>query len=89
MQGIPSTCPGTFSYSIKLQTDSPQKTRDSNATCDDSTCEVDVNRDAQRIKLTVHHNGFLLVEDSVYVPAVGESEFFPAIDLSFLMDCHR
>lgn len=43
--------------------------------CSRSTCAVDLNGDAHRINLTVFHNEALLAEDSVYVPAIGESEF--------------
>ena len=43
--------------------------------CGNSTCAVDVNQDAHRLNLTVFHNEAFLVEDSVYVPAIGESEF--------------
>uniref|UniRef100_A0A8C4IDC9 Fibronectin type-III domain-containing protein n=1 Tax=Dicentrarchus labrax TaxID=13489 RepID=A0A8C4IDC9_DICLA len=38
--------------------------------CDNSIC--DVNQDAHRINLKVFHNKSLFVEDSVYVPAIGE-----------------
>lgn len=71
--GIPPTCPGIFNYTIKLQTDSLQGTQNWNTVCGDTFCEADVNQDAHRIYLTVLHNGFLLVENSVYVPAIGET----------------
>lgn len=40
--------------------------------CGNSIC--DVNQDAHRINLTVFRNETVFVEDSVYVPAIGESE---------------
>lgn len=41
--------------------------------CENAIC--DMNRDAHRIKMTVFHNETMFVEHSVYVPAIGESEF--------------
>lgn len=72
---IPSTCQDTFTYAIK-QTPYKEHMLGVNYTdtlCGNSTCVVDVNRDAHRLNLTVFHNEALLMEDSVYVPAVGES----------------
>lgn len=42
--------------------------------CGNSTCDMFVDEDAHRINLTVVYDDVLLAEDSVYVPAVGESE---------------
>lgn len=75
LQEIPSTCQGTFSYTIKTYEEHMTGKNDTVALCGNSTCEVDVNQDAHRIKLTVFRNEILLVEESVYVPATGESEF--------------
>ncbi|XP_031717690.1 interleukin-31 receptor subunit alpha-like [Anarrhichthys ocellatus] len=72
---IPSTCQDTFTYTIKV-TPSKEAMVGVNYTdtlCDNSTCDVYVNQDAHRIQLAVLYNEALLVEDSVYVPAVGES----------------
>ncbi|XP_044024261.1 interleukin-31 receptor subunit alpha-like isoform X2 [Siniperca chuatsi] len=72
---IPSACQGTFTYTIK-QTPYKEHVTGVNYTdslCGNSTCDVDVNQDAHRINLTVFDNEALLVEDSVYVPAIGES----------------
>lgn len=76
-QEIPSTCQGTFSYTIQ-QTPYPEGTTGVNNKdhiCGNSTCDVYVNQDAHRLHLTVFDNEHLLGEDSVYVPAIGESEF--------------
>ncbi|XP_062293274.1 interleukin-31 receptor subunit alpha-like [Scomber scombrus] len=64
---IPSTCQGTFTYTIKLGVNH------TDTLCGNSTCDVDVNQDAYRLNLTVFHNEALLEEESVYVPAIGES----------------
>lgn len=75
MQEIPPTCQGTFNYTIEdipLRKGAKQRT----LTCGTSTCDFNVTQDAHRINLTVLHNGNLLVEDSVYVPAIGESECY-------------
>ncbi|XP_038583795.1 interleukin-31 receptor subunit alpha-like [Micropterus salmoides] len=72
---IPSTCQGTFSYTIQ-QTPYPEGTTGVNNKdhiCGNSTCDVYVNQDAHRLHLTVFDNEHLLGEDSVYVPAIGES----------------
>lgn len=42
--------------------------------CGKSTSDVDVTQDAHRINLIVLEKETLLAEDSVYVPATGESE---------------
>lgn len=68
-QGIPSTCEGTFVYAVK------QTTGVNSTLCGNTTCDVDVNQDAQRINLTVFHDGAVLVEESAYIPAAGESTF--------------
>lgn len=72
---IPSTCQGTFTHIVK-QTSYKEHMRGVNYAdilCGNSTCVVDVNQDAHRLNLTVFHNEALLAEDSVYVPAIGES----------------
>lgn len=70
---IPSTCQGTFTYAVES---TPYKEHTMGVNCTlrgKLTCDVDVSRDAHRINLTVFHDGSLFVEDSVYVPAIGES----------------
>ncbi|TNN52388.1 Interleukin-31 receptor subunit alpha [Liparis tanakae] len=72
---IPSTCRGSFTYTVK-QTPYKEHVMGVNYTdtlCGSSTCGVYVNQDAHRIKLTVLHRGAVLLQDSVYVPAIGES----------------
>lgn len=66
-QEIPSTCQGTFTYTIKVN--------HTDTLCGNTTCDIDVNQDTYRLNLTVFHNEVLLAEESVYVPAIGESEF--------------
>lgn len=71
---IASTCPDIFT-SIKA---APIQERAVGAdrkegSCGSSTCDVYVNQDAHRIILAVLRDETLLVEDSVYVPAIGES----------------
>ncbi|XP_068433438.1 interleukin-6 receptor subunit beta-like [Clinocottus analis] len=72
---IPSTCRGTFTYTVKqtLYEENLMEVNDTDILCGSSTCVVYVNQDAHRVQLTVLHNGALLVVDSVYVPAEGES----------------
>lgn len=72
MQEIPSTCQDNFTYRISQ---TPYKERGSymDTLCENAIC--DMNQDAHRIKMTVCHNETMFVEDSVYVPAIGESEF--------------
>lgn len=76
-QEIPSTCQGTFTYTIKQipYKDHVLGVNHTDTLCVNSTCDVDVNQDAHRLNVTVFHNDILLAEDSVYVPAIGESEF--------------
>nr|XP_020459565.1 interleukin-6 receptor subunit beta-like [Monopterus albus] len=72
---IPSTCQGTFTYTIQ-QTPYKNYMTGANSTgslCYSSPCDIDVNQDAHRINLTVFHGEILLTEDSVYVPATVES----------------
>lgn len=77
-QEIPSSCQETFTYTIKQ---TPYKdlmtgVNHTDTLCGSSMCDVDVNQEAHRINLTAFHNESLsLVEDSVYVPAIDESEF--------------
>ncbi|XP_037304975.2 interleukin-31 receptor subunit alpha-like [Pungitius pungitius] len=68
---FPSTCRDTFT-SIK-KAPNKEGADHEEASCATSTCDVYVNRDAHRIILTLLQNKTLLVEDSVYVPAIGES----------------
>ncbi|XP_070843562.1 interleukin-31 receptor subunit alpha-like [Chaetodon trifascialis] len=72
---IPSTCQDPFTFMI---TQTPLKehmagVNHTDTSCANSVCDVDVNQDARRINLKIFHDDFLCVEDSVYVPAVGES----------------
>lgn len=71
-QEIPSTCQDTFTYTIK-QTPYKDQGYYANTSCRNSICNM--NQDAHRIYLTVFHDKTPFVEDSVYVPAIGESEF--------------
>lgn len=73
--GIPSTCQGTFTYAIKPIPYKEQVTgiNYTDTLCSNSTCDVHVSRDAHRIHLTVYHDETWIAEDSVYVPATGES----------------
>ncbi|XP_030261833.1 interleukin-31 receptor subunit alpha-like isoform X2 [Sparus aurata] len=70
---IPPTCQDTFNFTIK-QTPYKENTTGVNymATLCDSSIS-DVNEDAHTITLEVFHKDSLFAEDSVYVPAVGES----------------
>ncbi|XP_026173833.1 interleukin-31 receptor subunit alpha-like isoform X1 [Mastacembelus armatus] len=72
---IPSTCQGTFTYTIKhpLCNDCMTGVNGLPAQCGNSACEVFVNQDAHRINLTVFQNEILLAEESVHVPAIGDS----------------
>ncbi|XP_042359692.1 interleukin-6 receptor subunit beta-like isoform X2 [Plectropomus leopardus] len=72
---IPSGCEETFTYKI-TQTPYKENKKGVNNTetlCGKSTCDIDVNQDAHRMTLTLSHEDALFVEDSVYVPAIGES----------------
>ncbi|KAM8831322.1 interleukin-31 receptor subunit alpha-like isoform 2-T2 [Spinachia spinachia] len=71
---IPSTCRDTFT-SIKTAPDGERTlgVDYKEASCGRSTCDVYVKRGAHRIVLAVLQNETMLVEDSVYVPAIGES----------------
>uniref|UniRef100_A0A8D2ZIV4 Fibronectin type-III domain-containing protein n=1 Tax=Scophthalmus maximus TaxID=52904 RepID=A0A8D2ZIV4_SCOMX len=73
--GIPSTCQGTFTYAIKPIPYKEQVTgiNYTDTLCSNSTCDVHVSQDAHRIHLTVYHDETWIAEDSVYVPATGES----------------
>ncbi|XP_069564641.1 interleukin-6 receptor subunit beta-like isoform X1 [Brachyistius frenatus] len=74
-KGIPSTCEDTLTYTITQAPYKEQMTgvNSTNIPYGNSTYNVEVNQDAHRINLTLFHNEVLLKEDSVYVPAVGES----------------
>ncbi|XP_068610205.1 interleukin-6 receptor subunit beta-like [Brachionichthys hirsutus] len=70
---IPAECPDTFTYTIK-QTPCAEDAAAGNGTtslCGRSVCEV--NPEAHRIDLAVFQSDVLFAEDSVYVPAAGES----------------
>ncbi|XP_041814733.1 interleukin-31 receptor subunit alpha-like [Chelmon rostratus] len=72
---IPSTCQDTFTYTVR-QTPYREHVTGGNHTdtlCGSSVCDIDVNQDAHRINLRIFHDDFLFVEDSVYVPSIGES----------------
>lgn len=71
-QRAPSTCQETLSYTIK-QTPYEKGGSHKDTSCENSTCEM--NQDAHRIHLTVLHDETVFAEESVYVPAIGESEF--------------
>ncbi|XP_029965355.1 interleukin-31 receptor subunit alpha-like [Salarias fasciatus] len=73
---IPAACPGRFTYEInQISLDQEHAVQGSQiyTSRGNSTCDVTVNRDARRINLTVFRDEVPLAEDSVYVPAVGES----------------
>lgn len=69
-QRVPSTCQETFSYTINQ---TPYNKQGNPTLCENSTCEM--NQDAHRIHLTVLRDETVFAEESVYVPAIGESEF--------------
>lgn len=69
-QAIPTTCRDTLTYAV---TKTRYREQGNDASCGNSTC--DVSRDAHRINLRVSREGTLFAEDSVHVPATGESEF--------------
>nr|XP_046229269.1 interleukin-6 receptor subunit beta-like [Scatophagus argus] len=70
---IPSECQDTFTFALKQTPYKEHMTgvEHTVALCDSSVC--DVNQDAHRINLTVFQNEVLFLEDSVHVPAIGES----------------
>lgn len=68
---IPSTCQDSFTYAVKQTPDEEHMTGANYTLCSSSVC--DMNQNAHRIKLTVFEKELLFVEDSVYVPAIGES----------------
>ncbi|XP_054617660.1 interleukin-6 receptor subunit beta-like isoform X2 [Dunckerocampus dactyliophorus] len=72
---IPSTCQGAFLYSIHLTANEHHGIEIDyvHTLCGSSPFQISVNEDAHRLKLKVYHNDALLAEDSVYVPAVGET----------------
>ncbi|XP_019745252.1 interleukin-6 receptor subunit beta-like [Hippocampus comes] len=72
---IPSACQGTFTYLIQQSLDKDNGTQvdDSPTLCWNSTCTIIVNEDAYRVRLVVFDKDTYLAEDSVYVPAVGET----------------
>nr|XP_057913627.1 interleukin-31 receptor subunit alpha-like isoform X2 [Doryrhamphus excisus] len=84
---IPSTCQGAFMYSIHLTANKHVIDIDYGHTvCGNSTCRIHVDEEAHRLKLKVHHNEALLAQDSVYVPAVGES--LPHVANMQTSSCH-
>lgn len=68
---VPSTCEETFTYVIK-QTPYKEQKMGVNQ-CGRSPCDVYVSQDAHRISLNLFNKDALFMEESVYVPAVGES----------------
>ncbi|XP_061609538.1 interleukin-6 receptor subunit beta-like isoform X1 [Phyllopteryx taeniolatus] len=72
---IPSACQGTFTYFIRqtVYKDRGIQGDYSRTLCGNSTCTINVNEEAHKVKLRVFHNDAVLAEDSVYVPAVGET----------------
>ncbi|KAM9354150.1 interleukin-6 receptor subunit beta-like [Pholidichthys leucotaenia] len=71
--GIPSTCEGTFNYTIKQIPIQNHKTEINDHSCGNTTCDITMDADVYRLNLTVFHNETPLVEESVYVPAAGEN----------------
>lgn len=65
----PSACPDTLTYTVKH---APYQERGARAgvLCENSICEISPS--AHTISLTVFRNETVFVEESVYVPAVGE-----------------
>ncbi|XP_061667935.1 interleukin-6 receptor subunit beta-like isoform X2 [Syngnathoides biaculeatus] len=72
---IPSACRGTFTYFIQKAVYKGHEVQGDygRTLCGNSTCTIRVNEEAHRVKLRVFHDEVLLAEDSVYVPAVGET----------------
>ncbi|KAM4600638.1 interleukin-31 receptor subunit alpha-like isoform 2-T2 [Polymixia lowei] len=75
---IPSSCKGEFYYTIdvtpyKKYTPLVDENYHTDAFCNASACDVNVGPDAHSITLTVLHNGNPLGNESIYVPAFGES----------------
>ncbi|XP_076011052.1 interleukin-6 receptor subunit beta-like isoform X2 [Genypterus blacodes] len=69
---IPPACRGSFSYTIEALP-LGKGGKHGILTCSAPTCDFNVTQDAHTIILTVFHNGVQLVEDSVYIPAIGEN----------------
>ncbi|XP_008282578.1 interleukin-6 receptor subunit beta-like [Stegastes partitus] len=70
---IPSACQGTFKYTVTQMPYKEHMNSMNYTSCGNSTCDVDVDQDAQRLILTVFHDEVFLAKESVYVPAIGES----------------
>lgn len=51
--------------------------------CGSSPCQVEVDQNSHRINLIVSRNDAVYAEDSVYVPATKEGEFYCYIYLHF------
>ncbi|XP_072219006.1 interleukin-31 receptor subunit alpha-like [Leuresthes tenuis] len=81
---IPSTCKETMNYTIKqiaLMTGNYIST-----SCSTSTCDVDVDQHAHRINLTVSHDEVVFTEESIYVPAIGETSLPEVTDIQTSTD---
>lgn len=78
-QGLPATCPGPFTYAIKTTAYDEHETEVNytDTSCSGSACgdDVLVGQQAHKLNLTVFRDGNQLAEESVYVPALEESEF--------------
>lgn len=72
-QDAPSACPDALTYTVKH---APYQERGARAgvLCQNSICEISPS--AHTISLTVLRNETVFVEESVYVPAVGEKSEF-------------
>lgn len=77
-QGLPATCPGLFTYAIKTTAYDERETEVNytDTSCSSSACgdDVLVGQQAHKLNLTVFRDGNQLAEESVYVPALEESE---------------
>lgn len=73
VQEVPSTCQDTFNYTV-TQSHYEEHGKYMETLCSDAVCNVP--QDAHRINVRIFRHGSLFVEDSVYVPATGESEFW-------------
>ncbi|XP_056150113.1 interleukin-31 receptor subunit alpha-like [Lampris incognitus] len=83
-KGIPPSCRGEFSHTVKPTSYKKRalfsdEAYHSAVFCSPSYCNVEVDRNAHEVTLTVLHNGSFLQKESVYVPAIGESECLPEV----------
>ncbi|KAM6915451.1 interleukin-31 receptor subunit alpha-like [Xenentodon cancila] len=77
---ISRTCEEALNYTIKLTTykeDLPGGIHTS-VLCDSSPCDIEVDQNSHKINIKASYYDNVLAEDSVYVPAVGES--LPRVD---------